>query len=60
MARDPRGQKLREGSAYAVDPVSGTFDSVTTDEATIDGNRIYIQSDAPLNPSEGDIWFDLP
>jgi len=35
-------------------------DSVSTDEATIDGNRVYIQSTAPSNPSDNDIWFDLP
>lgn len=34
--------------------------SITTERATIDGRRVYIQSAAPANPAADDIWFDLP
>jgi len=37
-----------------------TPQSVSADEASIDGHRVYIQSTAPSNPSDNDIWFDLP
>ena len=34
--------------------------ALATEEASIDGHRVYIQSTAPNNPSDNDIWFDLP
>ena len=40
------------------DTISPT--AVDAGEATIDGHRVYIQSTAPSNPSDNDIWFDLP
>jgi len=49
--RPPEGHKRPEGNV---------FQSITTDEATIDGHRVYIQSSQPSNPDTDDIWFDLP
>jgi hypothetical protein len=34
------------------------FESVTTAEAVINSNELYIQGTAPGSPSTGDIWID--
>ena len=29
-----------------------------TDEATIDGSRVYVQAEEPEDPDEEDVWID--
>ena len=33
-------------------------DSVNTDEATLDGSRVYVQAEEPEDPDEEDVWID--
>jgi hypothetical protein len=63
------GQWEEDGSG-AIVPIDGEtvgdgtteadHNAVETDQATIDGHRVYIQSTEPSSPSNNDIWFDLP
>ena len=32
--------------------------SVNTDEATIDGSRVYVQPEEPEDADDGDVWID--
>jgi hypothetical protein len=33
-------------------------ESLSTDEATINGNQVYVQGTEPNSPSSGDVWID--
>jgi len=35
-----------------------TGPALSTEQATINGKRLYIQSTAPSNPNTDDVWID--
>lgn len=37
----------------------GPLKSLDTDEASIDGKRLYIQSSEPTSPETDDVWVDI-
>jgi len=48
--------------SYRFDWKAGNVDanSINTDEQSINGKQVYIQSSKPSSPASDDVWIDLP
>ena len=49
-------RKLREWRENEDGTLEGP--SLNTEEATIDGSRVYIQDTEPTESDDGDVWID--
>jgi hypothetical protein len=54
-----RFREWREDSDGVLTGPKVDAESVQTDEASIDGKRLYIQSSQPSNPETDDVWIDI-